>query len=251
MMHASGRSDSLASPTMCASRGCSGRANIRRPLSVMRPSVSTAPNRLRSSPACCRLRAGGGSAQRSSSTGVPQAANSKASPARSTWVISGSRCARRVPCSSLLQSRYAAPGSTRPARPARWSAEARLMATVVSLVIPVRWSTLGTLACPLSTTTRTPSTVSDDSAMSVASTTRRRPAGDGASARSCSAGESAPANGYTSTIGGTVPSSIPSTRRISGNPGRNTSRSPVCSRNARCTSAAVASATRSFLPIGA
>ena len=41
----------------------------------------------------------------------------------------------------------------------------------------------------------TPSTVSDVSAMSVASTTRRRPGGDGASARSCSSSGEAPASG--------------------------------------------------------
>ena len=49
---------------------------------------------------------------------------------------------------------------------------------------------------------RTPSTVSDVSAMSVDSTTRRRPGGDGASARSCSSRVSAPARAYTSTSAG-------------------------------------------------
>ena len=48
--------------------------------------------------------------------------------------------------------------------------------------MPVRASNRGSRASPLSTTTRTPSTVSDVSAMSVDSTTRRRPGADGASA---------------------------------------------------------------------
>ena len=53
------------------------------------------------------------------------------------------------------------------------------MLTVVRRVIPVPRSKRGTRARPASTTIRTPLTVSDDSAMSVLSTTRRRPAGDG------------------------------------------------------------------------
>ncbi len=46
--------------------------------------------------------------------------------------------------------------------------------------MPVRTSNRGARANPESTTTRTPSTVSDVSAMSVDRTTRRRPGGDGA-----------------------------------------------------------------------
>ena len=67
--------------------------------------------------------------------------------------------------------------------------------------MPVPGSKRGARASPLSTTTRTPSTVSDVSAMSVASTTRRRPGGDGARARSCSSSASAPARRWTSTPG--------------------------------------------------
>ena len=65
--------------------------------------------------------------------------------------------------------------------------------------MPVPTSKRGARASPLSTTMLTPSTVSDVSAMSVASTTRRRPGGDGASAWSCSSGPSAPAKRCTST----------------------------------------------------
>ncbi len=104
-----------------------------------------------------------------------------------------------MPCSILLHSRYATPGSVRPARPARWSADERLVVTVVSRLSPVRASKRGSRARPASITIRTPSTVSDVSAMSVDNTTRRRPAGDGANARSCSSSESAPASAYTST----------------------------------------------------
>ena len=70
--------------------------------------------------------------------------------------------------------------------------------------------------------------------MSVLSTTRRRPGGDGCSASSCSASDSAPASGYTSTsIGQRARRADDSTRRISPTPGRNTSTSPSSSRSAR------------------
>ena len=181
--------------TIRASRGWTGRPTIERPAAVMAPASSTAPRSVSSSIACRRAFVGGSSTNASCSAGVPHAASSSTNPARSTWVISAARWAGRVPCSMRLHSRYAAPGSTRPARPARCSAESRLIDTVVRRVMPVPASKRGARASPLSTTTRTPSTVSDVSAMSVASTTRRRPGGDGASARSCSSSDSAPASG--------------------------------------------------------
>jgi hypothetical protein len=70
------------------------------------------------------------------------------------------------------------------ARPRRWSAEARDTRTVSSLVSPTSGSYRGTRASPESITTRTPSMVSEVSAIEVASTTFRRPAGGGAIARS-------------------------------------------------------------------
>ncbi len=108
----------------------------------------------------------------------------------------------------------------------------------------MRASKRGSRARPLSTTTRTPSTVSEVSAMSVDSTTRRRPDRDGANAASCSASDSAPASAKTSTSGPTVSRSIDSLRRISPMPGRNTRTSPVCSRSARLTAATTSGSIR-------
>ena len=95
-----------------------------------------------------------------------------------------------------------------------------------------------------------PQTVSDDSAMSVLSTTRRRPAGDGCSASSCSASDSAPASGYTSTWSGRRPLSNDSTRRISPMPGRNTRTSPTSSRSAVTMASVTAASTRTPLAMG-
>ena len=63
------------------------------------------------------------------------------------------------------------------------------------------------------------------------STTRRRPGGDGASARSCSSSDSAPASGTTSTSPGNEPTSAARHAVISPMPGRNTSTSPLSSRD--------------------
>ena len=87
--------------------------------------------------------------------------------------------------------------------------------------------------------------------MSVLSTTRRRPAGDGASARSWSASDSAPASGYTSVSGMTDRSSVCCTRLISPMPGRKTKMSPAFSRKARRVTSATASSSRCCLPGGA
>ena len=79
--------------------------------------------------------------------------------------------------------------------------------------------------------------------MSVASTTRRRPGGDGASAWSCSSSASAPASRCTSTPG--PRSSCSAIRLISPMPGRNTSTSPSSSRSARRTAEPTAASRRS------
>jgi hypothetical protein len=75
------------------------------------------------------------------------------------------------PCSTAGSTRRA--GSSGPPGPLVGRCATRR--DVVSRVIPVRTSNRGARARPLSTTTRTPSTVSDVSAMSVVNTTRRRP----------------------------------------------------------------------------
>ena len=103
---ASERSRSAAATTMCARRGCSGSGSIRRPAAVSWPvDVERAEHReqlaaLRRAPAPVV-----GRTTPARPAGVPHAASSRASPARSTWVISASRWARRVACSSLLHSR--------------------------------------------------------------------------------------------------------------------------------------------------
>ena len=69
--------------------------------------------------------------------------------------------------------------------------------------------------------------------MSVARTTRRRPAGEGANARSCSWRDSAPNSTRTSTSSGRPrPPSNESTRRMSAAPARNTRTSPSSERSA-------------------
>ena len=101
-MHA--RVDGTAA-TMRASRGCSGRVTIMRPIAVSESSSARAPSirsRLRPS---FQARAGGGSGKARCSTGVPHSATSSARPDRSTDAISAERCAGRVPCSIFDHSR--------------------------------------------------------------------------------------------------------------------------------------------------
>ena len=91
----------------------------------------------------------------------------------------------------------------------------------------------GALARPLSTTMLTPSTVSDVSAMSVASTTRAGGrVATAPSARSCSSWPRAPARRCTST---SAPASRSAVREISAMPGRKASTSPGSSRSAADT----------------
>lgn len=105
-------------------------------------------------------------------------------------MISGAGNRGRRASSASVQQRYTTPGASRPARPARCRAAAREARTVVSALSPRAWSTLGSRARPASTTTRTPGTVSDDSATEVASTTLRR--APGASTASCTAAGARP-----------------------------------------------------------
>ncbi len=72
-----------------------------------------------------------------------------------------------------------------PARPRRWSAAAAETRTVRSRLRPVPASCSGRRASPASTTARTPATVSDASAMGVASTMRRAPARPARAASPC------------------------------------------------------------------
>ena len=72
------------------------------------------------------------------------------------------------------------------------AADARVTRTVPRRVIPVRGENRGMRIKPESITTRMPSIVNDVSAILVASTTLRPPAGAGAIAASCAAIDSAP-----------------------------------------------------------
>ncbi|KAG0748324.1 hypothetical protein G6F24_015410 [Rhizopus arrhizus] len=122
-----------AASSIAAMRGCVPSASTRRPSAVIAPDSDSAPSRCSSSRAAPIGPAGGGSRKRRSL--LPQAASSSASPASSTWSISARRCgSSRCDCG---HSRQATPSATRPARPARWSAEACAMATTSNRVKPL------------------------------------------------------------------------------------------------------------------
>ena len=167
--------------------------------------------------------AAGASGKGRASGAVPQARQSSTSPLSSASAISGRSNGARPRCSAGDHSRIATPGASRPARPARWSAAARLMRTVASRVRPVAASSLGARRHPPSTTMRTPGTVREVSAILVASTTRRPSAGR--NARSCSAGgKVAVQRQHQRTASLPRPDCM---RRISPMPGRNAKMSPA------------------------
>ena len=213
---------SRAVSIIAASRGCAPSRAIALPCPVIRPLSSSAPSSVSSATPAARAPSGGGSGKGRSAGAVPQAAQSSTRPESSACMISGCSCAGRPRCSASVQSRIATPGASRPARPARCSAAARLMRSVSSRVRPVPASRRGARRNPPSTTTRTPGTVSEVSAIDVASTTRLVSAGR--SARSCSAWGSSPCSGNTSAP---HPASAASVRRISPMPGRKARMSPA------------------------
>ena len=214
-----------------ASRGSTGTLAITRPRAVARPSSVVAPSSRSVCRAVARACSGGWSSRaRSRTSSLPQQAASSANAVRSAVAISGSGWSARRACSSFDQQRSTAPGPRRPARPARCSAAALLTATVTSDESPRRWSVRGSREKPASTTTRTPGTVSDDSATAVETTTRRR--GPSLSARSCSAPGRRPCRGRTSASTSCSRRMVAST---SATPGTKTSTSPSCSASARRT----------------
>ena len=134
----------------------------------------------------------------------------------------------------------------RPARPARCSADARLARTVSSRPMPVLGSKRGTRDSPASTTIRIPSMVRLLSAIEVASTTLRRPAGAGRSAASCCSSGRSPWSAATSTCAERpAAASSSAVRRISPSPGRKASTLPGSSASARLMAAAIARSMRS------
>ena len=164
-----------AASIIAASRGCAPSAAMRRPASVMRPcGIQRAK--------LAKQRGRGGRAPRrrriEERADRPAACPRRRSPAPApTARPRGSPAGRRRPgprCSAVDHSRIATPGASRPARPARCSAAAREMRSVVSRVRPVAGSSRGARRQPPSTTMRTPGTVSEVSAIDVASTTPPR-----------------------------------------------------------------------------
>ena len=185
---------------MRARRGWTGRPSICAPEGCDRPVVieCTEVGEQRSAPDASAA-VGGWSMKRRSLTAAPRREFQR-EPGQ-VGLEDLRRSVARAACRARSCSTGGRPRLARCGRPGRRAVRPtpRLVATVVSRVMPVRGSKRGSRARPASTTTRTPSTVSEVSAMSVESTTRRRPGGDGASARSCSAKDNAPASGWTST----------------------------------------------------
>ncbi len=240
-----------AAPSLsrCARRGWVGRSSIAAPRAVRRPPASSASSRVSRSRASPSARAGGGSSHGRASGSAPHCATSSSVGARSASRISGGRRSRRAAWVRSLHRRYAVPGATRPARPARWVAASRVTRSVTRRLRPVAGSVRATRASPPSTTTRTPSMVRLVSAMFVASTTFRRPSGSGRRARRCSCGERSPYSGSTRASGCRA-ASASCARLISPLPGRKASTSPACAASASETFAATACATSPLGSVG-
>ena len=180
-----------------------------------------APREDRRCPAASHVPAGGASSRASSSTGVPHEATWRRASVRSCVAIPGADCAGLRATSTESMTRTAIPGPVRAARPARCSRRASAAGTVTSEERPRPASKRGSRASPASTTTDTPGTVSEDSAMDVERMTRRSAAGE--SARSCSAALSCPCSVRT---GMSPRRRFPRTVSISPTPGRNTRTEP-------------------------
>ena len=144
-------SSAKAVSSACARRGCAGSAARARPLVVRRhckgvpvPSPSLAlkaPSVASRSRARSTECAGGGSSHGSATSSAsltqPQRAKESTMGARSASAISGGACSTKRSCSLSLHSRYAVPGATRPARPARCVAELFEIGRVTSAAMPV------------------------------------------------------------------------------------------------------------------
>ena len=96
-------------------------------------------------------------------------------PVRSLVSTAGGAAAGALAYCSAVRQRYTVPGPSRPARPARWVMDAWDAVSVTSTDMPREVSRREMRARQESTTTRTPGTVREDSATSVATMTRRAP----------------------------------------------------------------------------
>ena len=157
--------------------------------------ATNAPNDTNNASACCHATCGGAS---NHSTG-PQQATCRRASVRSRVLISGELNAAACAYSASDMQRTTRPGASRPARPARWSMLDRAADNVTNPDIPRPASRRGTRANPLSTTVRTPGTVTEDSAIDVATITRPTAPScpPGRSAASCSREDCRPCNGTT------------------------------------------------------
>ncbi|OWK19462.1 hypothetical protein AJ88_41895 [Mesorhizobium amorphae CCBAU 01583] len=126
---------------MWASRTGSASLRIAAPASVRRAAPSMACSALSSALASLSAGAGGGSRkERLAGSATPKAAQSSSRPDRSASSISGGVKAGSAAVCSARHSLTATPACVRPARPARWSAAARLTRTVSSRVRPLAGS---------------------------------------------------------------------------------------------------------------
>ena len=160
------------------------------PVSVGFPSESTAPRSFNKDSALARARSSGGSSQESSRQEMPSHSNERTVWLKSTRSTSGISDSCRFDCCFSLHNRMQRPGAVRPARPARWSADAKLIGSGKIEFMPRVLSKEDFLAKPESITIRTPSMVREVSATFVATTTLRRELGK--TAASCRSGERSP-----------------------------------------------------------
>ncbi len=150
-----------------AGRGGRGRRCIAFP-SFVRRGPSVAPSHSSNDSAAASCASSGRSNQGKVAGSPPHARMARHAPDRSPRRTSGTSKAASVLCVIADQSRTHLPAATRPARPARCSAEARLMRSVVNVSTPRVASNPARRTRPLSSTTRTRGNVSDVSAMLVA-----------------------------------------------------------------------------------
>ena len=218
-------------------RGETGKRSNRRPSSDNPPAGANAPSNVSSSRALS-TRALGGSARNRSSSGseTPAPCNIKNASESSLRTISGGRgrggFRSRPSCTSAARGRaWCAQRG-----PARCTLDARLTGSSASVGSPLHGEWLATRASPESITTVTPSTVTEDSATFVASTTLRCWAGS--TARACSAIGRSPCSGRTKSCASFASaSSAVLALRISPAPGKKTSTSPVGSSCTACRTA--------------
>ena len=124
---------------------------------------------------------------------IPLALSVSTTSDKSNRFTSGSSCGARFACSRSAHSRTHTPGAVRPARPARWSALATEIFSIISVLIPRCGSNRAMRANPQSITIVTPSIVSEVSATFVETMIFR--VAYFCTARSCCSGGNSPCSG--------------------------------------------------------